>query len=190
MVKIVLNENKTLEIRNELDEITIGQFEKCLSIFKNDYNLSIDLYLDIISELSNASIDELEELDLDVFMKIIPQVNIQEITEVDDIFSNKIIIDDVTYKTASDGKTYNFNVKQIKHIQTIIKLNQDKYLGDLAAIIFREVKPDGTLGDLSTQSINIRKDLFLNKMMMSTLVPYLLNLSQYFKVEIPKVNEK
>jgi hypothetical protein len=189
MKQFIVN-NKEINIKTELSEITVGEYSSLLEIFNKEYDSKIDLYTNIISTLSNATIDDIEELPLEEFVSIIPEVQVQALEQGNSDYVNKIIINDITYKTSLEGNEYKFNVKQMKTLESVIKTEGYNYISDLAAIVFREVLPNGSLGDLSTQSINIRKEIFKNNMTMDIITPYIISLSNNFKLTLPKIDDK
>ena len=187
MIKFNLSNGKTINVATQLSEIKLQQFENCIDYFNRKYDFDIDLYINLISELSDASYDEVEELDLTEFVSIIPQLEIQDIDSVSKTFVNKIEIDNVIYMSTATENEYKFNVKQIRHIQDIIKKQGNAYLVDLAAMIFRAVQVDGQLEGLDDKSVERRKKVFADKMNVEILAPYIIALGQYFSVKLPNI---
>lgn len=187
MITINLYNGKTINVSTQLSEIKLLQFENCINHFNKKYEFDIDLYVNLISELSDATYDEVEELDLTEFVSIIPQLQIQDIDSVPKTFVNKIEIDNVIYMSTATENDYKFNVKQIRHIQDIIKRQGNSYLVDLAAMIFRAVQVDGQLEGLDDKSVDRRKKVFADKMNVEILAPYIVSLGQYFTVKLPNI---
>lgn len=179
-MKTIRLENKTVEVMTSLNEITIDQFESCVSILKKTYDSQIDQYVDLIQALSSLTRDEIEDLDLSEFESLIKAIKIDDLTGFNEQFINELTFDGVTYKSKSDGKRFKFSVKEMFLLQDKIKENEDKYILDLAAIIFREVDAEGNISsDLSKETIAKRKDI-LKGIKMDVIAPYLLVLSKYF----------
>lgn len=184
---INLANGKTINVATQLSQINLNQFQNCIDFFNRKYDFEIDLYINLISELSDASIEEVEDLDLTEFVMIIPQLQIQDIDSVPQKFINKIEIDNVIYMSTATEDEYKFNVKQIRHIQEVIKKEGNAYLVDLAAMIFRAVQVDGELEGLDDKSVERRKKVFAEKMNVEILAPYIISLGQYFSVKLPNL---
>ena len=187
MIKFNLSNGKTINVATQLSEIKLKQFENCIDYFNRKYDFDIDLYINLISELSDASYDEVEELDLTEFVSIIPQLEIQDIDSVSKTFVNKIEIDNVIYMSTATENEYKFNVKQIRHIQDIIKKQGNAYLVDLAAMIFRAVQVDGQLEGLDDKSVERRKKVFADKKVNLADLPVVMQIAQKSNVLVDAV---
>ena len=185
-MKTIKLENRTVEVSTSLNEIGIDQFEKCVNILKTTYESSIDQYVDLIQALSTLTRDEIEDLDLSEFESLIKAIKIDDMTGFADKYINEIEVNGVKYRTKSNGETFKFSVKEMFLLQDKIKQNEEKYISDLCAIIFREVDADGNISnDLSNEAINKRKEA-LKDIKMNIIAPYLIVLSKYF---LDKQNE-
>ena len=102
-MKTIRLENKTVEVMTSLNEITIDQFESCVSILKKTYDSQIDQYVDLIQALSSLTRDEIEDLDLSEFESLIKAIKIDDLTGFNEQFITELTFDGVTYKSKSDG---------------------------------------------------------------------------------------
>ena len=165
----------------ELKDISLDKFKKYQSIAteykdKND----IDTYIQLVHILTDKSIEEVEEMELDEFKDIVQSIDISEENTTNLPFITKIEIDGKTY-ISTIKESFNYNVKQISLLTTIVKNNPTNYVTDLAAIVFKPVDDNGNiLNDYTEAGINERKKLFNHNVTMNVIVPYLNLLVKHF----------
>jgi hypothetical protein len=177
-------ENKQIQISTDLTQLSLKKFEKAINIFQKSYDMQFEKFIDLIEVMTNLTPDDIEDLHIDDFKKIVDIIENIEFTSFEKKFINQIEIDGITYKSKSDGADYKFSVREIFLMQDILEKNPENYLLDLIAIVFREVDAEGNLiGDLKSESIEKRKEVFKD-IKMDVVGPYLSSLSEYFLTNI------
>lgn len=110
--------NKDIKIPHKLEELTIEQFDKINEIIDIDDNIIIS-YVNLLSYLSDLSIDEIEELDYSDFIKICTNLFKEIPSDVKRIM--EFTYEDITYIDRFGDK---LNVRQSNSMEKIIS---DKY---------------------------------------------------------------
>lgn len=155
-------------------DLTLVELQKVLNIqstTSNPNNDSDDKCIEVLSLISDMDKDTLELGDIDDLNAIL-----KELMEMEMEITNSIIIDDITYSTFRDYKEFTdikMNKNQFKIVKNVILAtngNKIDYLADIAAVFFME-KEDFLLNDM--ESYHIRKEVFKNKMLSKTIVPYM-----------------
>jgi len=164
-----------------LSTITLNKFKAFYDLSQVSDNNDIETSIQLIHILTDKSVAEIEELELDEFKAILNSVNYENT----DTSSLPVIIEykanDKVYKSTNKD-TFNFNVKQINLLQGIIKANANNYIEDLAAIIFKPIDEAGNIiNDYSDEAIAQRKQELSSVMTMNILIPYLNLLHKQFK---------
>ncbi len=172
MKTIQLN-NKSIEILTELSEINISQFEKVMDIYKKKYDTEYERDIDIITILSELSVDEIESLDLDIFDSINKTINIQnfEILNTNSKIINEINVNGITYKSRAIDNKFIFSVKEFLSIKNKLKESIDTVVLDVALIVFKPINSDINID-------TVRED-FKSGITMDIMSPYLMILSDY-----------
>lgn len=169
---------KQVEIITSLNDLTISQFEKIIELNEKQYNSSIESYVELMTVLTNLSIDEIESLDINEFKKIVNTIKDIDYKTFDDRFINQIEIDGVIYKTKSNGTDYKFSVKEVVLLRELIAKDAYHFLQEMIAILFKNVDADGNIiNDLTPQAIQERKDK-IGDIKMEIAGPYLTALSK------------
>ncbi len=179
-MEIIKINEKEIEVLTSLGELSITQFIGASSIINDESLDNVSKYIKILELTTPLTVDEIEELDIEIFKVLSNLLNLTEIT-IESTFINEIEIDGNIYKTKSDGTSYKFSVKEMLLLQELVKKNNAKesYILDLVGIIFRESDADGNIiGELTKEAINNRKEV-LKSIKMIIILPYLNLLSKY-----------
>lgn len=169
---------KQVEIITSLNDLTISQFEKIVELNEKVYNTSIESYVDLMEVLTNLTKDEIENLDINEFKKIVDIIKDIDYKTFDENFINQIEIDGVIYKTKSNGSEYNFSVKEVVLLRELIDKNPYSFMQEMIAILFKNVDADGNIiNDLTPQAIQERKNK-IGDIKMQIAGPYLTALSK------------
>jgi len=176
---------KDVQIKTSLDEVTIKNFEDLLTVSTSEnYEDEIERRIDLIHMLTNLSIDDIENLDLEDFKKINSDVfmlGLEDGSTKKDIFE----FEGKVYKTRNPIETFKLNIREIMLLKNQVKKGTVSYLSKLAAIIYSEVLEDGTLNkDGSPEVIDKKADIFGDNMTMNYISEYLLSISKYLNVNI------
>jgi hypothetical protein len=169
MIKVKF-EDKVYEVKNTLDEILISDFENIISIMNNKKNY-IDRWSEVFIILGLPEI-VLENMDSSDFINVIKEVDINTDTEVK--LEKEITIDNVVYRIKHDE--VKISVKEMRLIEKFIIDNDNKYIGDIMAVLYRNESSDDTINyDLT--HIKHKAKLFRDNVTVDKSLPFLKYLS-------------
>ena len=172
MIKITFLE-KSYEIKNEIKEFTIGEFEDICRILNSKEKNYIDKWIDIFSLLGipeNISGD----WDTFAFMKVIKEFNLSE-SQVDKVFKKDIKLNDEIYSYTGDE--FKLTVREMRLIEDAVKKNESRYLGELLAIIYKREDLDKSITyDLS--HIKYKAEMIRKQIKADIVIPYMAFLSK------------
>lgn len=181
---------KKVNVVSDINELSITDFERLVYIFNKTYESKIEQYVDIIEVISSLNKDEIENMDINEFKKLIEiseKIKTQDLTKTK---RNKLIVDGITYKTNYTNGEYKFTVKEITLIQKAIANNPNQYLAEFIAIVFKNVDENGnTINDLSSEAIANRKEKLKN-IKMKLIGPYFNSLTKFLFKETEVENVK
>ena len=132
MIALKYNGNE-YEIKNEANELLVGQFEKLSEILNDETNDRVESYIKVFTELGIPG-EVIDSMDYDDFIKIIRQLNLSDVLENE--YKQEIKIGDYTY-TSYEGDTFKLKVKDMSLIETCVKSNPNRYIGELLAVLFK-----------------------------------------------------
>ena len=162
------------EIRNQLDELTIGEFEE-LSLIMNNHELNtIDKWSRVFNFLG-IPIDVIDSFDSFTFMDIIKEFNFFNVhlnKPVDEISLNGI-----TYKASLKDDQPLITVKEMKLIEDAIKSNPHRYLANMLAIIYKRDDVDKTI-TYDNAHIKFKADMIRKEITADIAMPYIEFLSK------------
>lgn len=180
-MKEIKLENKVGKIISEPTEITIRQMIKCEEILEDNLMNELDIHTAVIQELSNLSIEEIEDLKIATLKEIILIVSQQNFDMKDNVFVNEFKSDGITFKNKSTKDNFHFSVKEVYKIKEIIKKKgaSNFSLASMASVIFRELDSAGNISrDLSDETLKKREDIFMD-MTLDVILPYVLELKNH-----------
>lgn len=185
MKRIKLSRNN-VEIRTNVDEVTIGSLLKCNEILTREGD-ELDNYIYIIEELSNLSLMEIEDLPFKELSTLLSEMDLSDFDldkiNIDDIeFKNQIILDNHIYKSSSESSDdIRISVKEVFAIRRIYTENGEITLCEIAAVLFRELDNDGNLTrDLSEEAINKRCETH-TEMTLNVILPYINDIKNHIQ---------
>ena len=177
-MKTIKLETRDVEIKTSLSEISLSEFEQCMLIYTKEYKYAIDQYIEIIQVLSDLTVDEIESFEINEFEKLINEIELNDFNSYVDVFKNEFIHQGITYKTKATDTTFKFSVKEMFVIQDKLKSKSVDYVSTVAAILFNDVTV------ITTEGIKTKQEIFKDVMTMDYIAPYLIQLGQYYKVEV------
>jgi len=134
MIKINFK-NDSYELRNEVFEWTIGEFESMSAILNNKDKDHLEKWIEVF-ELLKIPTEVIDNMDAFDFMEIIKEFNMFGV-------QNNEIVKTIHLKGeqyhAYDEK-FRITVKEMKLIESLVNKNPDRYLGDIMAVIYK--RPD------------------------------------------------
>lgn len=175
-MKLIKIGNKEIELKNELNDLTIGEFANLLIIYHKGYEEELEKYIDVIANISNLTKEEIEDLDLDLFEQLLKETNLQDLSAINrEVFINKFELDGQEYTSTSDGKSFILKTKQMFLVKSFINLQEDNFLNIISGLIFTSP----TDNEMDIDSVLNRANKFKD-LKMDIIAPYLLTISEYF----------
>ena len=174
---------KTYSIRNNVEELLLKEFEEITKIFNDKGKLHFEkwseifIYLGLPEEIAN-------ELDSFAFIEIIKEFNIDNITSKEII--KEIIIDGDNY-IAYNG-VFKLTVKEMSLIEGYIKSNENRYLGEIMAIIYKRPGVDKNI-NYDKAHIHFKAELFRKNVTTDKAVPFISFLSKKLIKDFELINE-
>jgi len=132
MIKLNYNE-KTYNVKNSVDEFLINEFEDICGILNNKEKNYLQKWSEIFIYLGVPE-DVVDDFDSFAFIEIIKQFNIHDLTQHTN-FVKEIELDGNTY-VCFDEK-FKITVKEMTLIESAINKNENRYLGDVLAILYK-----------------------------------------------------
>lgn len=160
----------TYQLRNELDELTVGEFEKISSILNDLDKNQLEKWSEIFLLLGIPQ-DVIDYFDAETFISIIKQFNLLDEKKVLKTVEKVVTIDNVDY-IGYDGDEFKMNVKQLCLIEDFIKKNPERYLGDILAVIYKSVNIDDNM-HFDKAHIKHKAELFRKQMNAKYAMPLL-----------------
>ena len=172
MIKINFN-GKEFEAKNQPSEILISDFEKISTILNDISRDEIDKYIEIFSILGIPE-EIIDNMDYDEFVAVIKTM--QDNFVIDSSFKKEFEINGYTYR-AYDGDEFKLKVKEMSLIETYVKKNETKFIGEMMAIIFKRTDLSKT-EHFEPAHIKHKADLFREYLSAEIALPYVGLLSQ------------
>lgn len=120
-------------IKNEIGEINVKDFEHIISILNNDTKNYLEKWSDIFIFLGTP-IEVVDNFDISDFIEIIKLFNLTSI-DLKEI-KKSIIINGIEHFAYTDND-FKLTVKETILIESYIKKNDNRYLGELIAIVYK-----------------------------------------------------
>lgn len=161
-------------LKQNPSEFTIGEYEKISSIINNDELDQIDKYSQFFVELGIPQ-DVMDDLNTIEFFNIIKSYTSDKF-ELGE-FQQTIEINGRTYKAFNEE--FFLNVKDMKAIEKYVKINPNSFVGELMAIVFKDVDLTKT-EHYADAHIRHKAKLFREHVTFDVAVPYV----GYFSKEL------
>jgi hypothetical protein len=133
MIKLKFN-GEEYEVRNQLDEIKIGEFEDLCVIFNNEKESKIERWSNIFNILG-VPIDVIDEMDAFDFINIIKTIKIFNNDNIE--IPNKLTVNGKDYISFDEGEKFKLTVKENSIIEKYIQNNSDKYIGEILSVCYK-----------------------------------------------------
>jgi hypothetical protein len=165
------------QIPNQLNELTIQQFEDITDIH-NDSSLDIIEKHIKVFELLGVSEDEMVEQDVDfeTFKKYVQEFNQKTDAEI----IKEVEIDGYTYKAYEEE--FKLSVKDMKVIEKIINSKHKGYLSELIAVLFKRTDLS-KIEHYDKAHIKHKSKIFREEK-AALAVPYLVHIGNKFSKQI------
>jgi hypothetical protein len=172
MIKINFN-GKEFEAKNQPSEILISDFEKISTILNDILRDEIDKYIEIFSILGIPE-EIIDNMDYDEFVAVIKSM--QDNFVIDSSFKKEFEINGYTYRSY-EGDEFKLKVKEMSLIETYVKKNESKFIGEMMAIIFKRTDLSKT-EHFEPSHIKHKAELFREHISTEIALPYVGLLSQ------------
>lgn len=159
------------EMKNSFSEWTISEYEKIVSILNNDTYNNIDKYIHVL-EVLGVPDDILDTMDEEEFFSVIGEILINE---MDYKYTKEVVVDGYTY-IAYSGDEYKLGIKDMAHIETIIKKNGAHIISDIMSVIFK--REDLTNNEHYDKSHLEYKSKIFSNLTSDIMVPYMVLLQE------------
>lgn len=167
-----------IEVPNQLNELTVQQFETITTIHANSELDAIDKHLQVFEFLGVPTI-EWDNVEIEEFKEIVRNFNdIQSKPEL----VNTLELDGYTY-TAFEDK-FKLSVKDTKHIEKIMHSKHKGYISELLAVLFK--RTDLTKAEHYVDAHIKLKAKLIRELKAELAVPYLVEIGQKLSKHIPK----
>jgi hypothetical protein len=168
----LLFDSKTFEIRNNVTEFTIGEFETLSAIMNDDEKNYIEKWSDIFQFLGVPE-DVVDNFDTFDFIDLIKQFNFLG----DEEFKMKqtIVLNDIEYHAFDEE--FKLTVKEMRLIEDFINKNSKRYLGDILAVIYKRSDTDKTI-NFDKSHLHFKAELIRKEIMADVAMPLMSYLSK------------
>jgi hypothetical protein len=172
--------NKIVNFATNLDELSLQNIVDYHKIF-NDQNIDeVDKIIKILTMLSDSDESVIEDMEISDATSLFKKIMIDNNLEIK-LQNKDFILNGKTFKVKDK-----ISIKDISSIKKVIELKSDslEYIYDVAAILYKEVKEDGSLKiDYSPEHIQEKVELFKSKMTYDYIVFHLNNLNTVLKAQ-------
>jgi len=133
-------DGNTYQLKNSTNEFLINEFEHICSILNNLEKNHIEKWTEVFKYLGIPE-DVIDNFDSFDFIEMIKEFNIFTTDSTE--FVKEIVLDGITY-TAFDEK-FKLTVKEMTLIEDYVKKNDNRYLGEMLAVIYKRTDLDKTM---------------------------------------------
>ena len=166
------------EVPNQLNELSVQQFETITTIHADTELDAIDKHLQVFEFLGVPAI-EWDAVEIEEFKEIVKEFN--NLGDKPDLISS-FEIDGYTYVAFEDR--FKLSVKDTKHIEKIMHSRHKGYISEMLAVLFK--RTDLTkVEHYSDAHIKLKAKL-IRELKAEIAVPYLVEIGQKLSKYIPK----
>jgi hypothetical protein len=166
------------EVPNQLNELTVQQFETITTIHADPELDAIDKHLQVFEFLGVPTI-KWDDVEIEEFKELVRAFN--DVTSKPELV-NTLEIDGYTYTAFEDQ--FKLSVKDTKHIERTMHSKHKGYISELLAVLFK--RTDLTkVEHYSDAHIKLKAKL-IRELKAELAVPYLVEIGQKLSKHIPK----
>jgi hypothetical protein len=166
------------EVPNQLNELTVQQFETITTIHADPELDAIDKHLQVFEFLGVPTI-KWDDVEIEEFKELVRAFN--DVTGKPELV-NTLEIDGYTYTAFEDQ--FKLSVKDTKHIERTMHSKHKGYISELLAVLFK--RTDLTkVEHYSDAHIKLKAKL-IRELKAELAVPYLVEIGQKLSKHIPK----
>lgn len=165
------------EVPNQLNELTVQQFETITTIHAKTELDAIDKHLEVFEFLGVPTI-EFDDIQIEEFKEIVKEFNnVQSQPQL----VNTLELDGYTY-TAFEDK-FKLSVKDTKHIEKIMSSKHKGYISELLAVLFK--RTDLTKAEHYSDAHIKLKAKMIRELKAELAVPYLVEIGKKLSKQMP-----
>jgi len=158
-------DGKTYQLKNSTNELLINEFEHICSILNDKEKNHIEKWSEIFIYLGVPE-DVIDNFDSFDFIEMIKEFNIFKTDSTE--FVKDIVLDGITY-TAFDEK-FKLTVKEMTLIESFITKNENRYLGEMLAVIYKRTDLDKSM-TYDKAHLKFKAELIRKQVMADVAVP-------------------
>jgi hypothetical protein len=167
------------EVPNQLNELTVLQFEQITNIHANNELDAIAKHLEVFELLGVPEVD-FEDVSIEEFKECVKVFN--DLSGKPEL-QQSIEMEGYTYK-AFEGDTFRLSVKDTKHIEKVMHSKHKGYIAELLAILFK--REDLTKAEHYAEAHIKHKAKMIRELKAELAVPYLVEIGQKLAKQMPK----
>jgi len=164
MINLKFNGN-TYPIKNLTSELLIGEFEYVTSIINNQEKNHIEKWSEVFVYLGVPQ-DVLDNFDTFDFIEMIKEFNLFEVKSTE--FFKDIILDGIVYTSFDD--TFKLTVKEMTLIENYVKKDNNKYLGEILAVIYKRKDIDKSM-NFDNAHLKFKAELIRKQVISDVAIP-------------------
>ena len=169
------------EIPNELNELTIQQFEDITEIHANPKLDHVEKHLEVFKYMGVA--EEIEDVDFETFKDYIQLFNTAKAPE--GILLNRFEAYGYTYQAYDEE--WKLSAKETKLIEKILNNKHKGYISEVLAVLFK--RTDLTKNEHYTDAHVKLKSKIIRELPAEVAVPYLVAVAETINKQVQSLNE-
>lgn len=169
------------EIPNELNELTIQQFEDITEIHSNEKLDHVEKHLEVFKYMGAP--EEIEDVDFEDFKEYIRIFNTAKAPE--GILLKRFEADGYTYQAYEDE--WKLSAKETKLIEKILNNKHKGYISEVLAVLFK--RTDLGKNEHYTDAHIKHKAKIIRQMTADVAVPYLVAVAETINKQVQSLNE-
>ena len=169
------------EIPNELNELTIQQFEDITEIHSNEKLDHVEKHLEVFKYMGVP--EEIEDVDFEDFKEYIRLFNTAKAPE--GILLKRFEADGYTYQAYDEE--WKLSAKETKLIEKILNNKHKGYISEMLAVLFK--RTDLTKNEHFTDAHVKFKAKIIRELPAEVAVPYLVAVAETINKQVQSLNE-
>jgi hypothetical protein len=169
------------EIPNELNELTIQQFEDITEIHANPKLDHVEKHLEVFKYMGVS--DEIEDVDFETFKEFIRVFNTAKAPE--GVLLKRFEADGYTYEAYQEE--WKLSAKETKLIEKTLNNKHKGYISEVLAVLFK--RTDLTKNEHYTDAHIKHKAKIIRELPAEVAVPYLVAVADTINKQVQSLNE-
>lgn len=169
------------EIANEMNELTIQQFEEITEIHASQNLDIIEKHLEVFKFMGVS--DEIEDVDFEVFKEYINKFNSAKVPS--SVLLKSFEVDGYTYKAYDED--FKLTAKDTKVIEKILGNKHKGYISEVLAVLFKRV--DLSKVEHYTDAHIKLKAKLIRELKAEVAIPYLVAVADQINKHVQSLNE-